>query len=85
MSSTSSQTSSLHRSNELVDLTSSSTTQTNSTNFAPIHRTVELENLYDHINNDTDNDKQILTSPTTTKKVLTKCMTVIGDGSDKQI
>jgi hypothetical protein len=76
MSSSSSQ-----RSNDLVDLVSFSTTNTNPTSFAPLHRTAELENIYDHINN--DKEKQIpLTTP---KKILTKCMTVIGDGSDKQI
>ncbi|CAF0930007.1 unnamed protein product [Rotaria sordida] len=83
MSSTSSSSqtfssSSVQNSSELIDLTSCSTTNTNPTSFAPLHRTVELENLHDYIKND---EKQI----TPTKKTLTKCMTVIGDGSDKQI
>ncbi|CAF1293381.1 unnamed protein product [Rotaria sp. Silwood1] len=80
MSSTSSSqtlsSTSVQHSNELIDLTSCST---NPTSFAPLHRTVELENLHDFIKND---EKQITI---TTKKILTKCMTVIGDGSDKQI
>jgi hypothetical protein len=85
MSSSSSQTlsSPLQRSTELVDLTSCSTMKTDSS-FAPLHRTVELENLYDQINN----EKQAISvtaTKSTTKKILTKCMTVIGDGSDKQI
>ncbi len=79
-----SSSSSSQRSSELVDLTASSTINTNPTSFAPLHRTAELENLHDHINND-----QIPSPPppttTATKKVLTKCITVIGDGSDKQI
>ena len=73
----SSSSSSSQRSNELADLTANK----NPTSFPPLHRTAELENLHDHINN--DNEKQ--TPLTTTKKVLTKCITVIGDGSDKQI
>ncbi|UJR07551.1 hypothetical protein I4U23_011839 [Adineta vaga] len=84
MSSTSSQTlpsSSLHRSDELVDLTICSTQSSNSTSFALLHRTVELENLHDHINNDNEQQQP----PTASKKILTKCLTVIGDGSDKQI
>ncbi|CAF1114920.1 unnamed protein product [Adineta ricciae] len=87
MSSPSSQTvspppssSSLYRSNELVNLTTASQFTSNSTSFAPLHRTVEVENLHDHI--DDNNEQQ---PPTASKKVLTKCMTVIGDGSDKQI
>ncbi len=78
MSSSSSQTtSSLQRSTELVDLP---TVNTNPPSFAPLHRTTELENLHDYVNN--DDDKR---TSSTTKKILTKCMTVIGDGSDKQI
>lgn len=71
--------SSLYRSNELVNLTTTSQLSSNSTSFAPLHRTVEVENLHDHI--DDTNEQQ---PPTASKKVLTKCMTVIGDGSDKQ-
>jgi hypothetical protein len=79
MSSSSSQTvsSSLQRSNELADVTSNK----NPPSFAPLHRTAELENLHDH---SLDDEKQTPKS-TPTKKILTKCMTVIGDGSDKQI
>jgi len=72
--------SSFQRSNELID----STMNTNPTSFAPLHRTAELENLHDPVNN--DNAKQTPSTTTTaSKKLLTKCMTVIGDGSDKQI
>jgi hypothetical protein len=82
----SSSSSSSQRSSELVDLTASSTINTNSTSFAPLHRTAELENLHDHINNDQIPPPPSTTTTTTaTKKVLTKCITVIGDGSDKQI
>jgi hypothetical protein len=69
-------TSSLQRSTELVNLTTIN--NTNSTNFAPLHRTTELENLHDKINPNDDEKR-------TSKKILTKYMTVIGDGSDKQI
>ena len=71
----------LHRSNELVDLTLCPTVKTTPSSFAPLHRTAELENLHTYIND--DNEKE--TPPSTTRKILTKCMTVIGDGSDKQI
>ncbi len=84
MSSASSQTltsTALQRSNEHVDLPLSSTINTTPTSFAPLHRTVELENLHEHIND--DNEKE--PPPSTNKKILTKCVTVIGDGSDKQI
>lgn len=47
-----------------------------------MHRTEELENLHDQVN---DEAISSTTATTTTKKVLTKCFTVIGDGSDKQI
>jgi hypothetical protein len=73
--------SSLQRSNDPVDLPACATMDTKPISFAPLHRTAELENLHDHF---PDDDKQIPKS-STTKKVLTKCMTVIGDGSDKQI
>ncbi len=69
--------SSFNRSVELVDASSSTTNATNAT-FTPLHRTAEVENLHDHV----DQDKQS-TNKTTTKKVLTKCITVIGDGTDK--
>lgn len=80
MSSASSQTlpgASLQRSDELIDLAARPAAAAPPTSFAPLHRTVELENLYD--------GEQQATTPTSTKKVLTKCFTVIGDGSDKQI
>jgi hypothetical protein len=84
MSSTSSQTltsAALQRSNELGDVPLSSTINTTPTSFAPLHRTAELEDLHAHMND--DNEKE--TPPSTNKKILTKCVTVIGDGSDKQI
>ena len=68
--------SSSQRSTERADLTNNNT---NPTSFAPLHRTAEMENLHDQVNN--DDEKRTSTS----KKILTKCMTVIGDGSDKQI
>jgi len=77
--------SSFQRSNDLIDSTSSSTINTNPTSFAPLHRTAELENLHDCINNDDEKQISSTTTTTTSKKILTKCMTVIGDGSDKQI
>ncbi len=77
-----SSSSSSQRSHELADLTSSATVNNNPTSFAPLHRTVELENLHDHID---DDKKDIPTATATTKRILTKCITVIGDGSDKQI
>jgi hypothetical protein len=52
------------------------------TSFAPLHRTVELENLPDQINNEQETKSFAVT---TSKKILTKCLTVIGDGSDKPI
>jgi hypothetical protein len=78
MSSSSQTGSSLQRSTERGDLTNNNNI-TNPTSFAPLHRTAELENLHVQINN--DDEKRTSTS----KKILTKCMTVIGDGSDKQI
>ena len=51
---------------------------TNQPRFTPIHRTVELENIHEQV---TQNDD--IQQPTTIKRnVLTKCVTVIGDGSD---
>lgn len=51
---------------------------TNQPRFTPIHRTVELENIHEQVTQ-IDNTQQ----PTTVKRnVLTKCVTVIGDGSD---
>jgi hypothetical protein len=46
-------------------------------NFAPIHRTVELENIHEQV---TQNDLQ--QQIPSTQKVLTKYMTISGDGSD---
>jgi hypothetical protein len=76
MSSSQTTSSSSQRSTELVNLTT--VNNTNPTNFAPLHRTTELENLHDKINPNDDEKR-------TSKKILTKYMTVIGDGSDKQI
>jgi hypothetical protein len=47
-------------------------------NFAPIHRTIHLENIHEQVK---QNDLQQHQTPSK-RKVLTKCMTVIGDGSD---
>jgi hypothetical protein len=48
--------------------------------FTPIHRTVELENIHAQVTqNDLHHEQQ---QTPTTRKVLTKYMTVIGDGSD---
>jgi hypothetical protein len=48
-------------------------------NFAPIHRTVQLENIHEQV---TKTDSQQPQPTSSTRKILTKCMTVIGDGSD---
>lgn len=73
--------SSSQRSSELARGTLCATANNNPTSFAPLHRTEELENLHDQAN-----DQAISSTPTTaTKKILTKCFTVIGDGSDKPI
>lgn len=49
-------------------------------NFTPIHRTAHVENIHAQVTeNDLQNQQQQTPS---TKKVLTKYMTVIGDGSD---
>ena len=47
-------------------------------NFTPIHRTVELENIHEQV---TKTDSQPAAAPPA-RKILTKHMTVIGDGSD---
>jgi hypothetical protein len=48
--------------------------------FAPLHRTAELENIHAQV---TQNDsKQQKEQSPSTRKVLVKYMTVIGDGSD---
>ncbi len=70
--------SSFHRSVDIVDYPPS-TNETKNTNFAPLHRTSEIENLHSDVNE----DKQSLTSSSSTKKILTKSFTVIGDGTDK--
>jgi len=81
MSWSSSQTSSStsHQSTKLIDFPLSRTDNKNAS-FAPLHRTVEVENLHEDLN-----DKKQLTSSstTTTKRVLTKCFTIIGDGTDE--
>ncbi|CAF3662971.1 unnamed protein product [Rotaria sordida] len=49
--------------------------------FAPLHRTVELEDIHAQvIQNDLQQQQQ---QSQTTRKVLVKHMTVIGDGSDR--
>ncbi len=70
--------SSSHRSVDVIDYPPS-TNESKNTNFAPLHRTSEVENLNSNLNQ----EKQCLSSTTTTKKMLTKCFTVIGDGTDK--
>jgi len=47
--------------------------------FAPLHRSDELENIHAQV---TKNDIPQQSSPST-RKVLVKHMTVIGDGSDR--
>ena len=47
--------------------------------FAPLHRTVELENIHAQV---TQNDSQQKQQSSSTRKVLVRYMTVIGDGSD---
>jgi hypothetical protein len=46
--------------------------------FAPLHRTTEIENIHAQV---IQNDVQKPYSPSS-RKVLVKYMTVIGDGSD---
>jgi hypothetical protein len=46
--------------------------------FTPIHRTVQLENIYEQVTQNDLHQEQI----PSTRKVLTKYLTVIGDGSD---
>jgi len=79
--------SSFHRSVELVDCPSS-TNDNKSSGFAPLHRTIEVENLHSDVNEEkqslslTSSSSSTTTIPTK-KKILTKCITVIGDGTDK--
>jgi hypothetical protein len=47
--------------------------------FAPLHRTVQLENIHAQV---IQNDSQQQQQMPSTRKVLTRHMTVIGDGSD---
>ncbi|CAF1393134.1 unnamed protein product [Adineta steineri] len=49
--------------------------------FAPLHRTVELENIHAQVTNN-DLHEQPQERIPSTRKVLTRYMTVIGDGSD---
>lgn len=64
--------------NRSVDIADYPPSTNENTNFAPLHRTIEVENLHSDVNE----EKQSLPS-TTTKKILTKSITVIGDGTDK--
>jgi len=48
--------------------------------FAPLHRTVELENIHAQVTKNDVHQQQEIPSK---RKVLTRYMTVIGDGSDK--
>ena len=47
--------------------------------FAPLHRTVELENIHAQVTRDDLHQQPQIPS---TRRVLTRYMTVIGDGSD---
>jgi hypothetical protein len=59
---------------------------TNQLDFAPLHRTVELENIHAQVTqNDSEQQQQQQQQTSSTRKVLTRHMTVIGDGSDKMI
>ncbi|CAF2241875.1 unnamed protein product [Rotaria magnacalcarata] len=49
--------------------------------FAPLHRTVELENIHEQVTQNDFSKKEEKQVPTA-RKTLTKCMTVIGDGND---
>jgi hypothetical protein len=52
-------------------------------NFAPLHRTTELENIHAQvIENDLQSPPPSSEQQPATRKVLTKHLTVIGDGSD---
>ncbi|CAF2860301.1 unnamed protein product [Rotaria sp. Silwood2] len=48
--------------------------------FAPLHRTVELENIHAQVIENDIQPHQPQSHPT--RKILVKHMTVIGDGSD---
>jgi phosphatidylethanolamine-binding protein (PEBP) family uncharacterized protein len=50
-------------------------------NFTPLHRTVQLENIHEQVTQNDLQQQQQQQIPST-RKVLTKYMTVIGDGSD---
>ena len=63
----------------------SSSIATQKLNFAPLHRTIELENIHAQvIANDLPSSAsaQPKQQASSTRKVLMKHMTVIGDGSD---
>lgn len=45
--------------------------------FAPLHRTMEMENIHAQVN-----QSNATANACPTRKSLTKCFTVIGDGSD---
>ncbi|CAF1255703.1 unnamed protein product [Rotaria sp. Silwood1] len=49
--------------------------------FAPLHRTVELENIHAQVV-ENDPQPQQQQQQQSTRKILVKHMTVIGDGSD---
>ena len=54
------------------------TASVNQPRFTPIRRTVEFENIPEQVTQTVDT-QQVTTSK---RNVLTKCVTVIGDGSD---
>lgn len=71
------------RSIDLIDYPSSKNENKN-ISFLPLHRTNELENL--HLDSNEEKQSKPLTSSSSsiiTKKILTKCITVIGDETEK--
>ena len=60
--------------------TEQQTSSTQQIHFAPLYRTAELENIHAQV---TQNDSQQQQPTSSTRKVLSRHMTVIGDGSDK--
>lgn len=51
---------------------------TNQPQFTPLHRAAQLENIHEKVSQNDQQPQQ----PTSARKILTKYMTVIGDGSD---
>lgn len=57
-------------------------TVTQQLNFAPLHRTAELENIHEQVKKSDSNQQQEKPKTPTGRKILMKHMTVIGDGHD---